>query len=183
MKKLNIFVFLMALSGLVFTKNMTDYKQVKDYTLENNEGFSSFYTAKLYDNGMGSCYMICDFSTFTAADDMPSSWIFKNTKKNTVIACTKDDQEFIIKVLQGNLLLPKYSKALDKQIKSFDKLAFKEDGSESHEAFFKVCQFHKAPAARRYAYVFYSTEGRVACYKKFEEIFGSQALVEFKNSK
>jgi hypothetical protein len=183
MKNLNIFVFLIALSGLVFAKNTTDYKQVKIYTLKTHEGLSSFYTARLYDNGMGSCYMICDFATFTSRDDMPSSWIFKCTKNNVMIECKNDDEEFIMKILQGNLLLPKYSKALGKQIKAFDKMAFFEDSSESHEAFFKVYQFHKAPAARRYAYIFYSTEGRLACYNKFEEIFGSEALIEFQNSK
>ncbi len=182
MKHTNIFVFLMALSGLICAQDVTNYRLIKNYSFKSTDSLQSFYTIKLYDNGMGSCYMFCDFCTFTATDDMPSHWIFKNIKNKDMIVCKNENDDFLIKALQGNLFLPKYSKALEKQVKSFDRLASCEDDSQSHESFFKVYQFHKAPAARRYGYLFYTTEGRSACYEKFEEIFGSEALIEFQNS-
>jgi hypothetical protein len=177
MKNKSIFIFLSCISGMLFTNNI-EYKKGTTYRYQNKSAlFYFYYDATLYTKEDGTSYMLCNFHTRYKEQEKPALWVFKAVENNRVTVCKEDAQKGIFYAF-----LPEYSKALLKKLKSFDKLASKGNLKKSEESFFSIRNdaLIKMPGARHYVYVFFSKNGKESCYEKFKEIFGPEALVEFK---
>ncbi len=127
--------------------------------------------------GLAGYCLICKGHGQLYSHDAFFSWHSKKApyyyhKDN--IHCKNDGETFPLR-------LPKFSKACDQVLHSFDKI-MRNGGQQQFEAFFSMnTKYHSGfddDYVHNYGYLFYAKD-KESCYKKFAEIFGQAALIKF----
>lgn len=167
---------LLIMSGLVFCDTY-DAVQIGEYIAPSNVHASSFYRgAKLFHDKKGKYLLMCSLVTRLDSTDVVSQWFFNNMAKHLDTVSCKDDTARFIEVPNFKI---RFTKALELQLARFERIIDGKSNLKTAEVFFAVDRFHKIPGGRSYVYVMYAND-KNCCYEKFTEIFGQEALEEFK---